>query len=192
VPVTTAPNPGRVKNRSTGRRNGPLCSRGEGLEPFSGAAGEGDDRRPFQKSSGKEFPKLFRHELQPFPVHQIPLGQNHDPPLDPQERADIQMFAGLGHDPLVGGDDEHDQIDPRGSRHHGPDEPLVSRHVHDPQLDIVGKIQVGKAQLDGDPPAFFLLETVRIGAGKSLHEAALPMVDMSGRTRCKIIITYEV
>ena len=46
-----------------------------------------------------------------------------------QEIENLQMLACLRHRPIVGGDDQQDEIDADGAREHVVHEPLMARHV---------------------------------------------------------------
>ena len=86
--------------------------------------------------------------------------------FDLQELADLQVLPGLGHDPLVCGNDEGDQIDTRGACNHVFDKFFVPGHIHDTQQLTSGQFQVGETEFNGDPPLLFLLQPVRIYPGQ--------------------------
>ena len=56
------------------------------------------------------------------------------PGRDLEQPADLKVLARLGHDRLVGGDDEHRQVDAAGAGEHVLDEPLVPGHVHEGEV----------------------------------------------------------
>ena len=91
------------------------------------------------------------------------------------------MLPRLRHDPLVGRDDHHHQVDAGRPGHHVPDEPLVARDIDDPEGPAVGKGQRGEPEFDRDPPLLFLLEPVGIHAGEALDQRRLAVIDMAGR-----------
>ena len=97
-----------------------------------------------------------------------------------EKAADVEMLARLRHHPLVRGDDEQDDVDPRRPGHHRPDEPLVSRHVDDAGERSRGERESGEPELDRDPPLLLLLQPVGVGAGQRAHEGTLPVVDVTG------------
>jgi hypothetical protein len=99
---------------------------------------------------------------------------------DAQQGADLHVFAGLGHDPFVGGDHHADDVDARGAGDHVLDELLVAGYVDDAQVAAAGKVQRGKAQFDGDAALLLFFETVGVGAGDGLDQAGLSVVNMSG------------
>ena len=90
------------------------------------------------------------------------------------------MLARLGHDALVGGHDEHHQVDARGAGEHVLDEPLMARDINDANTRPIGHVQVGEADVDGQLPGLLLGEPVRVDARQRSHELRLAVVDMTG------------
>ena len=70
-------------------------------------------------------------ELQHLLVHEVDLGQDDQPVAHAEQRADLHVLAGLGHDSLVGRDHHGDDVDPGGAGHHVLDELFMARNVHD-------------------------------------------------------------
>ena len=52
--------------------------------------------------------RLSPNKFQPVIIYQFRLGQHHQAALDAQERQNIQMLYGLGHNAFVRGDDQQD------------------------------------------------------------------------------------
>ena len=50
------------------------------------------------------------------------------------------MLPGLRHHRVVGGDDQHGEVEPRRARQHVPDEPLVTGHV-DEREPVVAQLE---------------------------------------------------
>ncbi|MBK8232723.1 MAG: hypothetical protein IPK72_19605 [Candidatus Eisenbacteria bacterium] len=100
--------------------------------------------------------------------------------LHAEELEDVHVFAGLGHDPLVGRDDEEDEVDPAGPGEHVADELLVARDVDHPTLPAGGKFDRGEAKLDRDPALLLFLEAVGVDPRQHLDEEGLAVVDVSG------------
>ena len=90
------------------------------------------------------------------------------------------MLDGLGHKAFVGGHHQHGQVDAAGAGQHILDKLLMTGHIHDTGLGTVRKIQMGKAQLDGDAPLFLLLEPVGVDAGERLDQQGLAVIHMTG------------
>ena len=89
------------------------------------------------------------------------------------------MFASLGPNRFVGSNAEQSHIDAKGTDEHIGNELLVSGHVHDRDAAYLGKIDVGKADVDGHSPGFFLGEPICVDAGQRLNQGSLAMIDMA-------------
>ena len=149
-------------------------------EPRSGDGGNGKDGLPLQKCAPHQVCRLGADQFQPAVIHQVRLGQHHQPVPDAQQGENIQMLHSLGHDTLVRSDDQQGQVDAPGPGQHVFDELFVARHIHDACLGAVSPVQVGKAQVDGDAPALFLRQTVGVDAGKGLDKHGFAVVYVSG------------
>lgn len=95
------------------------------------------------------------------------------------------MFAGLGHDAVVGGDDEDHAVNARGAGDHGLDEVLVAGDVDDANLQVCD-CAGGKTQFDGHAAFLFLLEEVGVAAGKQLDQGGLAVIDVPRGTQSNI------
>src|SRR5699024_4298429 len=82
---------------------------------------------------------------------------------------------------LVGGHHQHGQVDTARPGQHIFDKLFMPRHIHNTGLESVVKVQVGKTQLDGDPPLFLLHQPVGVDAGQSLDQKGRPMVHVARR-----------
>jgi hypothetical protein len=108
-------------------------------------------------------------------------------PRQAQELHDGDMLAGLDVRPLVARDDEEDDVDRRRPRDHVLDEPLVARHIDDPDLSPVLEGERGEAEVYCHLPLFFLLEAVGVDARERLDERALAVVDVPGRSHDDVV-----
>ena len=95
------------------------------------------------------------------------------------------MFFGLGHPGVIGGDDEDGEVDGSNAGDHVVDEVGVAGDIDDADLEGVvsgrsGEGEVSEAELDGDAALLFFGEAVRVGAGESLDEGGLAVVDVAG------------
>src|SRR6185369_9323419 len=100
-------------------------------------------------------------------------------PLYAEQLADVKMFAGLGHYPLVGSDDQHDQVHPSHAGNHGLHETLVTRHVDDPEMCPAGEIETGKAEFNGDAARLLLGQTIGVDTGQSLDERGFAVINVA-------------
>ena len=105
----------------------------------------------------------------------------------PQQGADIHVFTGLGHNAFVGGDHHGHQVDAGSPGHHVLNEFFVAGNVDDPDQLIARQPQGGKAQVNGDAAALFLLQPIGIGSGQRLDKTRLAVIDMTGCAQNKLI-----
>src|SRR2546425_5323045 len=80
-------------------------------QPLTRLRRDGKERRALEERAAHERRDLVLHELEPVALDEIGLGQHDEAALDVQERADREVLARLGHHALVGGDDEHREVD---------------------------------------------------------------------------------
>ena len=100
------------------------------------------------------------------------------------------MLAGLRHDRVVGGDDEHDEVDAGGAGEHVLDEAFVARDIDDAEAVSLTPVayapgspgwqfERGEADVDGDAARFFFGQAVAVDAGEGLDERGLAVIDMA-------------
>ena len=191
VPVTTVPNPRMVKARSTGRRSSPSAGRRRGLagqgpqrvlqrvEPLARPRRHAQHGRAFEERAGHELADLHLRQGLHVRVGGVALGERHQAARDAEEPADVEVLARLGHDRLVRGHHQHHRVDAVGAGQHVAHEALVAGHVDEGGDEAVAEVQVGEAQVDGDPAFLLFLEAVRIDAGQRPDEGALAVIDVA-------------
>ena len=192
MPVTTVPKPETVKTRSMGRR-GRLRSRfawvadegvfdraQEVVEAVLGRRGAAHERRSGEAGRRRQVFDFRRHQVQPFGVCEVALGDHEDAALDAEQVEDRQVLARLRHHAFVGGDDQHGEVDAADAGEHVLDEVLVAGHVDDADLFAARQLQPGEAEVDGHAPVLLLLQAVRVDAGQGVHERGLAVVDVAG------------
>ena len=69
------------------------------------------------------------------------------------------MLARLRHDRFVGGDDQHDEVDPAGAGEHVFHEPFVTGDVDEGELRIADGL-VGEPEVDGDAARLLFLQPI--------------------------------
>ena len=138
-------------------------------------------RLALQKGPLDPLGNVLLHHVDPVRIRHVALGDDHHAVPDAQKLQNAQMLHRLRHEALVGGHHQHGQIDAASPRQHIADELFVAGDIHDARLRAVVKIQMGKAQLDGDAPLFFLQQTVGVDAGQSLDQHGLAVVHMARR-----------
>jgi hypothetical protein len=112
-------------------------------------------------------------------IDEIDLVEGDDAAADAEQVDNFKMFAGLGHDGVVGGDDEEDEIDAGGAGDHVADKALVARDVDDAEA-ATADFGEGEAEVDGHAARLFLGQAVGVDAGEGVDEGGLAVVDMAG------------
>ena len=131
----------------------------------AGDRGNRNNRGILEEGAREVLSHILGDHLEPLIIDHISLGKGDHPVLDAQELTDIEVLTGLGHNPLIGSNDEKHQIDPCGTGDHVPDETFMARNIHEAQPQTGGECEGGKTQLDGNTPLFLLLETVGVDTG---------------------------
>ena len=155
----------------------------QGRDALARAGRDGEDGGAFQEGALQEGAHVFLDQLQPVRVHHVHLGQGHEAVPDAQQGADLQMFAGLGHDAFVGGDDQHDEVHTGGTGHHVLDEAFMAGHVHDAQTLAARHGDPSEAQFDGDAAPLLFFQTVAVDARQRADQRCLAVVDVTGGTQ---------
>ncbi len=155
------------------------------VQPFAAVGRHGDDGRLFEERAAQRLGHVGQRQLsQRSSVvavgDEVALGQRHHAARDAEQAADVEVLARLRHHALVGGDDEHDQIDADRAGHHRAHEALVSRHVDHPDRLARGQRQVREAELDGDAALLLFLQAIGVDPGERAHQRRLAVVDVTG------------
>jgi hypothetical protein len=160
-----------VRHRAEGRS--------QARQPLPRHRGDPQDRRALEERALDELAGLELRQGLHLLVGQVALGEHQQALRDPQQAADVEVLAGLGHHRLVGGDHEQRRVDAVGARQHVAHEALVAGDVDERRDQVPSQINVREAQVDRDPPLLLLLEPVGIGAGEGAHQRALAVVDVA-------------
>src|SRR5262249_45420537 len=100
-----------------------------------------------QSPEGKDFDFFF--DLQNSRGrNQIRFGDGKNRHLYAEQVDDIQVLFGLGHDAVIVGNGKKNQIDSVRAGEQVFDELLVAGYFDDARLRAVGKIKVGKSQIN--------------------------------------------
>src|SRR5690606_3680135 len=159
---------------------------GEAIEAGAGAGGDGDERRVGEGRARERAADVVEDEVEPFGLDEVDLGDGDDAAADTEQVDDREVLAGLGHDALVGGDDEQDDVDAGRAREHVADEGLVARDIDDGELLPGREAEAGEAEVDGDAAALLLDEAVGVDAGERADERGLAVVDVAGRAEDEV------
>ena len=76
------------------------------------------------------------------------------------------MLPGLGHNALVRRNHKQSDVNPPRPSQHVADELFVAGHIDDARPFPIGKIEIRKAQLNGNTAPLFFLQPIGIHAGK--------------------------
>ena len=163
-------------------RRDPAEGGDEAGEPLAGGRGHREDGGALEEGALGGGPDLLLEEREPVGAElgeEVRLRHGDDAAGDTEEPADVEVLAGLGHHPLVRGDDEDDEVDPARARGHGADEPLVARDDHDAGDGPVRQCEVREPQLDRDPAALLLAQPIGVDPSERADERGLPVVDVA-------------
>ena len=100
------------------------------------------------------------------------------------------MLARLRHYRFVRRDDEHYHIESVRAREHVLHEPLVARHVYEPEAEIAYR-QVGKPYVYGDAAMLLFLEPVRVDPGQRLDKRRLSVIYVPGGSDYYVLHTFR-
>src|SRR5215470_2821079 len=142
---------------------------------------DGNNRRALEKRTAKIVFHFQAREFERIAVDQIGLGENNQAALDPQQAADVEVFAGLRLDGLIRGNDQQHQIHSRRAREHVADKTFMAGNIHETKLDAA-LFQEREAKIDRDSAALFFFQAVGVGAGKGFNQRRFAVVDMAGGT----------
>src|SRR4029434_8337873 len=120
-------------------------------------------------------PDAFGHlgsdAIQTRGLHEIALGEGDLRTVRAQDVDDLEMLLRLRLPPLVGRDDEQHEADGSDPGEHRADEPLVPRHVDEPELATGGERVPRVPELDREAPALLLVETIGVHPGQTVDHA---------------------
>src|SRR6266850_3860751 len=91
------------------------------------------------------------------------------------------MLPGLRLDRLLGRDDEHDQIDPRGAGEHVLDEALVSWNIDEPDRHVTAEAEGREPDVDRDPAHLLLIEAIAVDSCEGADQLGLAVIDVARR-----------
>ena len=145
----------------------------------------GDDGTVLEEASPGHRSNLFPNQVQKFRFHRITLGEDDDSSRNAQQPADMKVLPCLRHDRFVGGDDEQRQVDAADAGQHVLDQPFVPRDIDEPNAAGT-QGHVGKADVDGDPAALFLLQAIGVDPRQGFQEGGLAVIDVTGGSDQKV------
>ena len=139
--------------------------------------------RRIEKRSPQVLRHFHAHDFEGLGIHQVGFGQHRDAALHREQAADVEVLAGLRLHRLVGRNHQQHQVDAADSRQHVAHEALMTGHIDEAQPQVLSRrcfqIEVGEANVDGDPAPFFFFQAIGIGAGQRAHQRALSVVNVA-------------
>ncbi len=117
---------------------------------------------------------------EPLGRHGIDFGDDDDAIRYAEQVDDRQMFAGLRHDAVVGGDNKQREVNAACAGQHGMHETLVTGNVDEAEDVAVSDRKIGEAEVDRDPACLLLLQPIGIDTRQGFDERGLAMIDMTG------------
>ena len=123
--------------RAGARRAGAALGQGfaqgvsQRVDPLTADRGHGDHLDVRERGRAEQVADLLGRQLADVVIRDVDLRQRHDAAVDPQQITDGDVLARLRHHALVGGDHQENQVDARGARDHGANQPLVARYIDD-------------------------------------------------------------
>ena len=91
------------------------------------------------------------------------------------------MLERLGHDALVGIDDQQQELHAGRARKHVVQEALVSGNVDDAAFHAVVEAQVRETEVEGHAAQLLFDQTVGVGSGERGDQRRLSVIDVPGR-----------
>src|ERR1700693_938171 len=140
--------------------------------------------RCIEKRAAQEVVHLESDYVQGFTVNQIRLSQNGNAAAYRKLAADVEVFARLWLDRVIGGNHEQHQVDATYAGQHVAYESLVAGDIYEAQAENfaarAGQIEMGEADVDRDATAFFFFQAGGVDGGQSLDQSGFAVVDVSG------------
>ena len=161
--------------RGDSRQRGP-----EKVQTLAGHGRYGNDRSAVEKGAAHEIAHVREGDVDEVAAGAVALRHRDHAVRQAEQPHDLEVLARLGHDGLVGGDDEEHRFDPARAGQHVANELLVARHVHERDAHAV-PLGVRESQIDRDAAPLLLGEPVGVDAGQSPDQRGLPVVDVPGR-----------
>src|SRR5579871_1112858 len=152
------------------------------LQSFSRGRRDANDGGVRQKTALKLGAYVLFYHIGPVAVDQIALRERDHAVLDIEQAQDVEMFARLRHDALIGSDDQQDHIDSTRAGQHVFKKALVSGHIYDADNRPIRKLERCKTDIDGHAALLFFFQTIRIYASEGFDEGGLAMIDMACRS----------
>ena len=143
------------------------------LDAGAGAGGAVDDRHA-------RVDQRARFLARPRGVGEVGLRHRHDARAHAERAQHGRVLDRLRHHPVIGGDDEQEQVDAGGSGDHRAHEALVTRDVDERQRPAAD-VELREAEVDRHAAGALLRQPIGVAPGERADERGLAVVDVPGR-----------
>ncbi|WEF52431.1 hypothetical protein AFIC_000917 [[Pseudomonas] carboxydohydrogena] len=173
----------REAETSLRRAAGPCRRRREKMraqfrDACPGRAGHREHRRIVQRRWRQQIRDLDLNLGEALGVHHIRLCNRDRAGVDAEQIDDRQMFDGLRHDAVIGGNHQQREIDSGRTGEHVVNEAFVPRHVDKTKNAAPRHRQIGKTEIDRYAARLLFFQAIGIDARQRPHQRGLAMIDM--------------
>ncbi len=109
----------------------------------------------------------------------VDLRQRDHAVPDAEQRQDVEVLAGLRHDPVIGRHDQEHRVHAGGAGDHRLDEMLVAGNVDDADLQARDQAR-REPEFDRHAAFVLLLQAVGLAARQEFDKGGLAVVDVTG------------
>src|SRR5579863_3455226 len=149
------------------------------VEPDTARNVDGDDRRALEEGAGDARGDLPLHPVDSGRVDPRRVSERNHPVTHSKDVEDAEVVLGLWLPPFGRRNDEHARVNGAHPRDHVLQESHVSGHVHDADLDARREERRREAEIDGEPAAPLLFQTVGMRTGEPFDERRLAVVHVT-------------
>ena len=163
------------------RVRGPLQLAPQFGDPIPGQGRTRHDRGCCQHRAAHDLPHLRLDRREPAGIHPVGFGEHDDTARYAEQIEHGQMLQGLRHRPIIGGDHEQREVDPRRAGQHRVDQAVMAGHVDEADRRPTRGCGERVAEIDRDPAGFLFRQTVGIHPRQGKHQRGLTVVDVPRR-----------
>ena len=108
----------------------------EFVDSLAEVGGGAEDGSGFEERALDEGAGFVVDEGEPVGVDEVALGEGDDAGGKVEKLENFEMFASLGHDGVIGGDDEEGEVEPGGTCEHVSDEAFVAGDIDEGDVGV--------------------------------------------------------
>ncbi len=150
------------------------------LETVTAQRGDGHDRRSAKRRRRHERPHLLDDLVDPSRARDVGLRHDDQAVVDPERVEQLEVLAGLGSRPVVGGDHQQRRVDLARPDEHVADQPVVPGNIDEVELGPVFQDQVRVPDVDRHPAGSLLGQPIGVDPGQRPEQARLAVIDVTG------------